>query len=340
MQRKVLAFLILCCFLITTDAFAKQGKITFLSQSLGRPKYHPYIMNADGSDVTRLMDLIDLKALGMEEMDWGVDFPGPVAVYSLSPDCRKIAFAYGQIAKKGELIGRQAIYIMDLESRGLKKALWDNIASFIMPRWSPDGRKIVCVKSSPRGDVNICVADADGSNLQKVIGSSFLYSPDWSPDGRKIAFFGGWGGRWNIYTMDLGSGDLTNITKNKVTFQFGHRYLILRWSPDGRRIAFGNGKDIYITNSDGTNLKKLTDSEREAIIFPCWSPNGRKIAFTSNRDGVFHIYVMNPDGTDQRRLTSNEMEEAYGIDWRSPLGIGLGETLLRKTLWGKIKLGH
>jgi Tol biopolymer transport system component len=60
--------------------------------------------------------------------------------------------------------------------------------------------------------------------------------------------------------------------------------------------------DIFEADSDGSNLKQLTNSpgyDAEATV----SPRGDKIVFTSLRDGDPEIYTMNLDGSNQTRLT-------------------------------------
>lgn len=61
--------------------------------------------------------------------------------------------------------------------------------------------------------------------------------------------------------------------------------------------------DIYVSNSDGTNIKPLTTTpgyDAEATV----SPNGKKIVFTSERDGDLELYSMDIDGKNVKRLTN------------------------------------
>jgi TolB protein len=116
------------------------------------------------------------------------------------------------------------------------------------------------------------------------------------------------------------------------------------WSPDGRKLVFverpqrsgaacrpaGRCHDeIYVINTDGTGLRRLT---RNAVSDggPVWSPDGRRIAFTRDRDPqTVNIYVMNADGTGQRRLTPNIrrrpwIELAWSPDWKKIAFIASG----------------
>lgn len=80
------------------------------------------------------------------------------------------------------------------------------------------------------------------------------------------------------------------------------------WSPNGHRIAFetdpdgGQDPEIFVMDTDGTNVQQLTDS-LHPDIWPDWFPNGKQLVFNSLRNGKPDIYVMNADGTDVRQLT-------------------------------------
>lgn len=116
-----------------------------------------------------------------------------------------------------------------------------------------------------------------------------------------------------IYTMDLVSGRLRQLTHNSVE-DTGPR-----WSPDGSKIAFvrhrdGSG-DIYVMDANGSNALRLVVGHQ-----PTWSPDGRRIAYTlCRRDIGCDLYVVDVDGSNRTRLTfgtSAELEPAWSPDGR------------------------
>ncbi len=75
--------------------------------------------------------------------------------------------------------------------------------------------------------------------------------------------------------------------------------------------------DIWTSNPDGSDLRRLTDFgtyTAEGIL----SPDGRSIVFTSMKDGDLDIYTMDIDGTNVKRLTTTPGYD--GGPWWSPDG--------------------
>jgi len=81
-----------------------------------------------------------------------------------------------------------------------------------------------------------------------------------------------------------------------------------------RETADNANGDIYIVNTDGTGLRRLTN-DPHLEDHPTWSPDGRKIAYaqwTSNTSTAGNtIWVMNADGSGKKQLTKG----AVGAVW-------------------------
>lgn len=82
------------------------------------------------------------------------------------------------------------------------------------------------------------------------------------------------------------------------------------------KIAFVTSRDgneeIYVVNSDGSGLTKLTQNP-DRDFAPAWSPDGSKIAFRSDRgEGFGNLYVMDADGSSQTRLVTNAGDDGSG----------------------------
>ena len=132
----------------------------------------------------------------------------------------------------------------------------------------------------------------------------------WSPDGSLIA-----------YTKEITSSDrrmcvVNSDGSNDTCFELGLDYAHApSWSPDGERFGFygRNIRDrfssIYIINSDGTDLRLLTENGAH----PSWSPDGTRIAFNSNRTGNEEIYVIDITGTNLVQLTNYPEDDAVPV---------------------------
>jgi Tol biopolymer transport system component len=72
-------------------------------------------------------------------------------------------------------------------------------------------------------------------------------------------------------------------------------------SPDRTRIAFSSNRngnfDIYLMDSDGKNLRRLTSDPRNEGD-PAWTPDGSRIVYTSTRGTGTQIVVMSLDGSE------------------------------------------
>ena len=223
-------------------------QIAFTSFRDGSPAI--YIMNADGSNQTRLTG--DLRLAW--EPDW-------------SPDGSKIAFSYIDSGLAG-------IGTINTDGSGFTKLHKVSCpSSCSLPSgasWSPDGSKIV-FDSNVSGNWEVHVMDADGSNQKNITNHSAIDAmPEWSPDGSKIAFVSLRGnGSLDLHLMNPDGGNVRRLTSDPGA------ELNPSFSPDGSKILFAHSRNynpqIYLMNTDGTGeWTQLTTGRPNSA--PAWRP--------------------------------------------------------------------
>jgi TolB protein len=168
-----------------------------------------------------------------------------------------------------------------------------------LPTWSPAGDTILFFSrrtGDRRSQLFRVQAGVDFFNNQAQFVSEGEY-PAWGLTGQVV--FRGWG---NLGAgLRLASADFAAVSDLTLIETETAPAL----SPDGQQVAFmerrGDDWDIYLVNSDGSDLRRLT-TDPALNGLPAWSPDGRAIAFVSNREGVWSIWAMNPDGSGQQKL--------------------------------------
>ncbi len=204
--------------------------------------YEIYVMNADGTGVTRLTS-------------------DPASDYTpfWSPDGTKIAFA-------SDRDGNFEIYVMNADGTGVVRLTNDGRFD-LGPAWSPDGLKIAFT-SFRSGQPEVYVMNANGTGLVPLT-DNLGFDPAWSPDGTRIAFGSTRNGTVEIYVMNADGSGVTKLTSNDA-IEDGPA-----WSPNGTKIAFRSDRDgnseIYSMNADGTAQTRLTNSP-VFDAFPRWRP--------------------------------------------------------------------
>ncbi|HEY9205383.1 MAG TPA: hypothetical protein VIO58_05630 [Candidatus Methanoperedens sp.] len=121
----------------------------------------------------------------------------------------------------------------------------------------------------------------------------------WSPDGTKAVFVMS----QKIYTVDAGGSDMKQLASDVNEPYLGS----VTWSHDGKRIAF-SGKNLWIMNSNGTDIRLLSDCWRGA-----WSPDDSKILCMSSEeenDRFQSIRLINlSNGNKTELIKSVEVED-------------------------------
>ena len=253
------------------------------------------VMNADGSDVTRL-----------------ANGTNPVLCSG------RLYFKYKDPVKTDILVTEA----MDMDGGNRKKLLSLNVETYPFQAISPDRTK-VCYCTHYETDSYFVWWKNDTLTKEKG---------DWNIDGAKYnnalqseeIFMAGNGLHSDIWVMNL---DESNKIKIASGIESSNCPPQPRWSPDGTKIFFLNpvispdthteNVDIWVMNADGGNKKRLTDHPGYDAD-PEWSPGMEKIVYLSENHSNFDIWIMNPDGSGKEQLTESPDIEA-DLEW-SPDG--------------------
>jgi Tol biopolymer transport system component len=309
------AVLVLLGFAGAGHAAAGGGsKIVFQSNRDGNNEI--YTMNADG---TNRVDLTRNSADDIQPR-W-------------SPDGSQIVFV-------SDRAGADDIFTMNADGTHVQQVTTTDSADR-RPSWTSDGR-IVFVRG-PFGSRIIDVVNADGSGLTPLTSApTDSTAPAPSPHGGRIAFSSTVGGTQSLYVMNAKGGAVQQLTQPPT----GYSDFQANWSPHGNVLVFvradpNGGTELYLVNTDGTELHRLTSTPNRVELEPSWSPDATQIVFhgCSGSGDTQHcaLYVINADGTGETEIStprtpyldtfsSDRIDPFWGIPFITGSGVSINET--------------
>jgi len=171
---------------------------------------------------------------------------------------------------------------------------------------SPDGKRVAF--DSERGGIRaIYVADRDGKNVRRVSGIGLARRPVWSPDGRRLAFERAErGGRWNLWTVEVGSGELRQVSFDRTGRPRG-----VSWFPKSRAIGYSFGSELRIVDLKSGETRRFRAPRRSRIGTPTVSPDGRRIVFTAGTEGTWLLDLSTNGREQMRRILTDPSARAF-----------------------------
>jgi eukaryotic-like serine/threonine-protein kinase len=158
--------------------------------------------------------------------------------------------------------------------------------NYVMPRISPDGRRVAAALEEADGQIWLYDLARDAlTRLTFAEGDNV--DPVWTPDGKRIVFKGA-GNRLYWQPAD-GSGAAEALTSGPISTND----IPSSWSPDGQALAFvetiGNQSVWILPLQD--RKPQLFDRGQTNETAPRFSPDGHWIAYTSAESGRSEVYV-------------------------------------------------
>jgi Tol biopolymer transport system component len=178
------------------------------------------------------------------------------------------------------------------------------------PSWSPDGRSLAFLRTSPDG-ADVMTIPVPGGMERKAfslrsprpwgedqLGARDDTGPTWSPDGRSLLVSDSAPSGHGLAIFSI-SND--GSSSKQLSYPEGEdRDLSPTPSPDGEWVAFVrftsyDSADLYLVPSDGGKAKRLT-LEHTDIQGLAWMPGSRQLLFSSNRTGIYALWTLDIAG--------------------------------------------
>ncbi len=211
----------------------------------------------------------------------------------------------------------------------------------VLPRWSPDGKKIVFFEfaTSSEKPARIYEISSEGGSPRQLLPEDRRQQldPNWSPDGNKIVF----GGESNnpssaIRVLDVATRQVSDLPDSQGFFS-------PRWSPDGRYISAFSADSLRLLLFD-FKTQKWSELANGSLGWLNWSHDGQYVYVLDNRgnNAVVRIrisdrksepvadlknfasagryggsLVLTPDDAPLL-LRDTGSQDVYSVDWEAP----------------------
>ena len=159
----------------------------------------------------------------------------------------------------------------------------------------------------------VYLSDFDGQNAQAVTRDGTIVAAPAMVPGQLALYY-------TSYKLDHPDIFFQNLSTGarKIFARYGGSNISPAPSPDGSLVAMILSKDgwtdLYVANSDGSNLRRLTKSPQDESS-PCWSPDGRWICYAAKVSERRALRRISPSGGESQVISTSGLPSPTEPDW-------------------------
>lgn len=253
---------------------------------------------------------------------------GSAAAPVVSPDGRWLVFVH-------TYEDQDVLAVVDIDGQAWPARLAAGHDFYMQPTWHPESKRLAFVAwdhpNMPWDGTELFLADLDTRSkaglpvikeLRSVAGGNdiSIFQPAFSPDGKSLAYASDETGWWQLYLLNLESGQhrqLTNIPAEHAEPAWIQGVRTFCFSTDGKRLYFVRNQAArqslwQVELASGTESQVKLDNAYTNIIQPAVGPGDQIVMITSGGDIPLRVIVHTPGGRTRvvRRATAENLSPA------------------------------
>jgi Tol biopolymer transport system component len=243
-----------------------ENKILVTAGDVGMGRAQVYVLDIDTEQKDVLVD---------------VDY-GDIVESTWSPDGKYVLL----VAREGSVgNGAAGLWKLDVENNSLEYMVDAGSSA-----WVPDGKSIASFFFERPNMMSLRLIEVDTKNVTRIYETTdmkYSFGLSWSFDGQNLVFALGRDDPGNLYTINLPTRKVLQITEHVRTSDPA-------WSPAGNIIAYakwplqGIDKTLHLMDLD-TRCDILIPN-LEYAWSPTWSPDGKMLGYIGE-DGIYSVDI-------------------------------------------------